>query len=248
MAQGNKPVIYYRLALGRTRFMYAPPAYHGEIGVQNCHCGKTYPDHVTIHVAEERDHLLGEIEAYRQEVGVLRNRNIELQQANTMLQLEVQQETNILYKESDGEGDESKQEEQIPAQEVEQVQGQPIGKMDGMMEDFEEDPKEDLEEELEENHGRNVEEESELSDGIVMASESSSNSGINDHTGLREFRGFVDSLMTQMVPAITRVTEVLERQNRQENENHLGEDGALERFLKFKPSEFVGEPDDESHF
>ncbi|KAL3532855.1 hypothetical protein ACH5RR_006376 [Cinchona calisaya] len=99
MAQGNKPVIYYRLAPRRAMFMYAPPAYHGEIGVQNCHCGKTYPDHVTIHVAVERDHLLGEIEAYRQEVGVLRNRNIELQQANTMFQLEVQQETNLLYEE-----------------------------------------------------------------------------------------------------------------------------------------------------
>ncbi|KAL3511934.1 hypothetical protein ACH5RR_024651 [Cinchona calisaya] len=51
--------------------------------------------------------------------------------------------------------------------------------------------------------------------------------------------------MTQMISAITRVTEVLERQNRQGNANHLGEDGALECFLKFKPSEFVGEPDDE---
>ncbi|KAL3530218.1 hypothetical protein ACH5RR_009540 [Cinchona calisaya] len=101
MAQGNKPVIYCCIAPGEARFMYAPPAYHGEIGVQNCHCGKTYPDHVTIHIAEERDHLLGEIEVYRQE-------------------------------------------------------------------EFEEDPKKDLEEKPEENHGGNVEEESESSDGIVV--------------------------------------------------------------------------------
>ncbi|KAL3532856.1 hypothetical protein ACH5RR_006377 [Cinchona calisaya] len=85
--------------------------------------------------------------------------------------------------------------------------------MDGMMEEFEEDPTEDLEEEPEENHGRNVEDEYESSDGIVvvdwmMASESSSNSGTNDHTGLGEFRGFVDPLMTEIVSAITRVTEV----------------------------------------
>ncbi|KAL3520476.1 hypothetical protein ACH5RR_018625 [Cinchona calisaya] len=74
MAQGNKLVIYYRLAPGRARFMYTPPTYHGEIGVSNCQCGKTHPDHLTIHVPEERDPLLGKIEAYRQEVGVLRNR------------------------------------------------------------------------------------------------------------------------------------------------------------------------------
>ncbi|KAL3513912.1 hypothetical protein ACH5RR_026629 [Cinchona calisaya] len=197
MAQGNKPVICYHLAPGKARFMYAPPIYHDEIGVQNCHCGKTYPNHVTIHVAEERDHLLGEIEAYSQEVGVLRNRNIELQQENTMLQLEAQQETNLLYEEFgrrqfwqdryhnsrntyrhilqnvchnlklaynhimglngiDGESHKSNQEEHILAQEVEQVQGQPIGEMDGMMEEFEEDPAEDLEKEPEENHRRNV--------------------------------------------------------------------------------------------
>ncbi|KAL3504828.1 hypothetical protein ACH5RR_034669 [Cinchona calisaya] len=158
MAQGNKPVIYYHLTLGGTRFIYGPPTYHGEIGVQNCHCGKTYPDHVTIHVVEGGDHLLGEIEAYHQEIGVLRNRNIELQQANTMLQPEIQQETNLLYKDLvgdnfgriDGEGDESNPEEQILAQEVEQVQGLPIGGMNGMMKEFEEDPEEDLEKELEE--------------------------------------------------------------------------------------------------
>ncbi|KAL3516167.1 hypothetical protein ACH5RR_023069 [Cinchona calisaya] len=124
MAQGNKPLIYYCLAHGGARFMYAPPAYHGEIGVQNCHCGKTYPDHVTINVAEEIDHLLGKIEDCHQE------------------------------------GDESNQEEQIPAQEVQQVQEQPNGEMDGMIEDFEEDPKE--------NHRGNVEEESESRDGIVV--------------------------------------------------------------------------------
>ncbi|KAL3527406.1 hypothetical protein ACH5RR_012062 [Cinchona calisaya] len=170
MAQGNKLVIYYRSALG---------------GV--------------------RGHQLGEIEGYRQGVGVLRNRNIELKQANTVLQLEVQQETNLLYEEFgwrqfwqnryhhsrntyrhilqnychnlklaynhtiglngiDGEGDERNQEEHILAQEVEQMQGQPIGEMNGMMEEFEEDPEEDLEK----NHGGNVDKKSKSSDGIVV--------------------------------------------------------------------------------
>ncbi|KAL3520224.1 hypothetical protein ACH5RR_018373 [Cinchona calisaya] len=69
---------------------------------------------------------------------------------------------------TDGEGDKSNQEKQIPTQEVEQVQGQPIGEVNGMMEEFEEDPKEDLEKEPEENHGGNVEEESESSHGIVV--------------------------------------------------------------------------------
>ncbi|KAL3522385.1 hypothetical protein ACH5RR_015219 [Cinchona calisaya] len=104
----------------------------------------------------------------------------------------------------------------MPAQEVEQVQGQPIGEMNGMTEEFGENPEKDLEEKPEENHGGNVEEESESSDGIavmdqMMASENGFNFGTNDHIGLREFRGFVDPLMTQMVSAITRVTEVLER-------------------------------------
>ncbi|KAL3520477.1 hypothetical protein ACH5RR_018626 [Cinchona calisaya] len=126
-----------------------------------------------------------------------------------MLQLKVQQETNLLYEEFgwkifwqdryhnsrntyrhilqnvrhnlklaynhtmelngiDGEGNKSNQEKQIPAQEVEQVQGQPIGKMNGMMEEFEKDPEEDLEEEPGENHGWNIEKESDSSDGIMV--------------------------------------------------------------------------------
>ncbi|KAL3506701.1 hypothetical protein ACH5RR_032083 [Cinchona calisaya] len=124
-------------------FIYVPLAYHGEIGVQNCHCGKTYFDHLTVHVAEGKDYLLGEIEAYRQE----------------------------------------------------------------------------------------------------MASENSSNSRTNN--GARGNGGYVDSLMTQMVLAITCVTEVLKRQNRHGNGNLLGENGAPKHFLKFKPSEFIDELDDE---
>ncbi|KAL3509489.1 hypothetical protein ACH5RR_028890 [Cinchona calisaya] len=94
--------------------------------------------------------------------------------------------------------------------------------MNGMMEEFEEDPEEDLEEEPTEIHGGNVEEESESSDRI-MSSENSSNSRTNDHTRLGEFRGKI-------------IKEI---------KNHLGEDGALECFLKFNPFEYVGEPNDE---
>ncbi|KAL3504821.1 hypothetical protein ACH5RR_034662 [Cinchona calisaya] len=169
MAQGNKPVIYYRLAPGGTRFIYAPPAYHGEIGVQNCNWGKTYPNHFTIHVAEERDHPLGEIEAYCQEDRYHNSRNTYrhiLQNVchNPKLAYNHTMELNGI----DSEGYESNQEEHIPAQEVEQVQGQPIEEMNGMMEEFEEDPKEDLEKEPKENHGGNVEEKSESSDGIMV--------------------------------------------------------------------------------
>ncbi|KAL3497902.1 hypothetical protein ACH5RR_040634 [Cinchona calisaya] len=80
---------------------------------------------------------------------------------------------------------------------------------------------------------------------VRTRSQFNANSVIEEQNGRREVGAETKPLMTHIVSALHRMTKILARRSRQRPNNSLGDDSTLGHFLKFKPTEFKGEPDDE---